>query len=632
MWRVIQNGDFYFEVEDEETKLIKETPYELLKDIEKKQLGKNEEAKMTIYNALPRKEYKRVFMCKTAKEVWHTLINTHQGNSQVKNCKIDLLTQEYEKFSISNEETIDSAKMKTIEEAKDLATLPLDELIGNLTVYEMVLDNDGVDFKTTKEKVKLLSLKAKVTREQNSDDSDSQGESDEEEVEAFNLLARNFRKFFRKSNRFGRGNRFGNGGNRFGKSRDNNFGNKGGEGSKPKGACFEDGDEQPNDATCPMAIDSQEVVSRPSSSNINLNYTDLQKENEELLKFNKDFAKTFENLLKEKRSLEKENSKLSSKINDLEIEVEKLVNNKEVIEPYQKCVELTQKVDSLKCNVSKLQNEALNFSKFKESSIALDDMISRQKMSQDKEGLGFSKNDKTTSMSPNKPIVFVKKSQKENSSTSFVKSNVPQSPFVNTRGSQAPIKRVQTNHQGYYSNSHNELRYTLPRVEPRPLLPTPHMRPSNSYVCLKCDLLPDDWIVDSGFTKHMTGNRRLFTSYKEYDDGHVVFGNNLKGKVDDGGNISHDSITIKNVEHVSGLAFNLISVGQLCDDNYLVSFTKKDCAVSKNNKTLAKGHRSNGLYARKLGDNSKQQICLASVVDNSTLWHRMLGHANMRKS
>ncbi|GKA64451.1 hypothetical protein Tco_0764057 [Tanacetum coccineum] len=49
-------------------------------------------------------------------------------------------------------------------------------------------------------------------------------------------------------------------------------------------------------------------------------------------------------------------------------------------------------------------------------------------------------------------------------------------------------------------------------------------------VCLKCDLQLDDWIVDSGCTKHMTGNRRLFTSYKAYDGGHVVFGSNLKGK------------------------------------------------------------------------------------------------------
>nr|GEU88991.1 hypothetical protein [Tanacetum cinerariifolium] len=278
-------------------------------------------------------------MYKTVKEVWHTLIITHQGNSQVKNCKIDLLTQEYEKLSISNEETIDSgftrfnaittslksldpdyssknhvrkflrvvplkqrANVKAIEEAKDLATLPLDKLIGNLKVYEMVLNNDGAAFKTIKEKLKSLALKAKVTRDQTSDDSDSQGESDEdvdeEEAEAFNLLPRNFYKFFRKGNRFGRANRFGNRANSFGKGHSNRFVNKGSKSSKPKGAFYnygieghfasecrkpkenkafmrgawsdsKDGDEQPNDATCLMAIDSQEVVSKPSSSNIN---------------------------------------------------------------------------------------------------------------------------------------------------------------------------------------------------------------------------------------------------------------------------------------------------------------------------------------------------------------------------
>ncbi|GJS88000.1 hypothetical protein Tco_0770636 [Tanacetum coccineum] len=36
------------------------------------------------------------------------------------------------------------AKVTAIEEVKDLATVPLDELIGNLKVYEMILKNDGV--------------------------------------------------------------------------------------------------------------------------------------------------------------------------------------------------------------------------------------------------------------------------------------------------------------------------------------------------------------------------------------------------------------------------------------------------------------------------------------------------------
>nr|GEZ65809.1 hypothetical protein [Tanacetum cinerariifolium] len=74
---------------------------------------------------------------------------------------------------------------------------------------------DGVTSKTTKEKVKSSALKSKDIREQTSGDSDSQGGSDEdideEETEAFNLLARNFHKFYHKGNRFGLENQLGNG-------------------------------------------------------------------------------------------------------------------------------------------------------------------------------------------------------------------------------------------------------------------------------------------------------------------------------------------------------------------------------------------------------------------------------------
>nr|GEV36696.1 retrovirus-related Pol polyprotein from transposon TNT 1-94 [Tanacetum cinerariifolium] len=121
-------------------------------------------------------------MCKTAKEVWHTLIITHQGNSQVKNCKIDLLTQEYEKFLILNEETIDSDFTRFNAIVTSLKSLDPDYSSKNHV-------RKFPPSKTTKEKVKSLALKAKVTREQTSDDSDSQGGSDEniddKEAEAF---------------------------------------------------------------------------------------------------------------------------------------------------------------------------------------------------------------------------------------------------------------------------------------------------------------------------------------------------------------------------------------------------------------------------------------------------------------
>ncbi|GJZ72084.1 hypothetical protein Tco_0635935 [Tanacetum coccineum] len=68
-------------------------------------------------------------------------------------------------------------------------------------------------------------------------------------------------------------------------------------------------------------------------------------------------------------------------------------------------------VDSLEGNVSKLQEEELSFSKFKKSSSILNDMLCHQKLSQDKEGLGFSKAKKTTSESRSKPNMSVKESQ-----------------------------------------------------------------------------------------------------------------------------------------------------------------------------------------------------------------------------
>ncbi|GJW58532.1 hypothetical protein Tco_0105263 [Tanacetum coccineum] len=109
LWHVITYGDFPPIQNNPETKKDEIVPFEKQNDDLKKKLAKNNEAKMVIYNALPRKEYERIFMCKTAKEIWDTLLITHQGNSQVKDNKIDLLVQQYEQFTIPEEESIDNA-------------------------------------------------------------------------------------------------------------------------------------------------------------------------------------------------------------------------------------------------------------------------------------------------------------------------------------------------------------------------------------------------------------------------------------------------------------------------------------------------------------------------------------------
>nr|GEX48750.1 copia protein [Tanacetum cinerariifolium] len=54
---------------------------------------------------------------------------------------------------------------------------------------------------------------------------------------------------------------------------------------------------------------------------------------------------------------------------------------------------------------------------------------------------------------------------------------------------------------------------------------------ASSEICLGVDLEPDEWIKDSGFSKHMPGNQKLFLSYKAYNGGNVIFGSNLCGNI-----------------------------------------------------------------------------------------------------
>ncbi|GJV32397.1 retrovirus-related pol polyprotein from transposon TNT 1-94 [Tanacetum coccineum] len=153
---------------------------------------------------------------------------------------------------------------------------------------------------------------------------------------------------------------------------------------------------------------------------------------------------------------------------------------------------------------------------------------------------------------------------------------------------------------------------------------------ASSEICLGVDLEPDEWIKDSGCSKHMTGNRKLFSTYKAYNGGNVIFGSNLRGNIIGKGMISNDSLKIDNVEHVDNLGFNLLSIGQICDNKCRVTFSEHDSEITKDGRVIGRGIRKKGLYVMKLGNKPKDQICLATIDENSTLWHRRLGHANMR--
>ncbi|GJT32722.1 retrovirus-related pol polyprotein from transposon TNT 1-94 [Tanacetum coccineum] len=154
--------------------------------------------------------------------------------------------------------------------------------------------------------------------------------------------------------------------------------------------------------------------------------------------------------------------------------------------------------------------------------------------------------------------------------------------------------------------------------------------PKAFKICLRVDLEPDQWIKYSECSKHMTGNRKFFSTYKAYNGGNVIFGSNLGSNIIGKGTISHGSLKIANVEHVDNLGFNLLSVGQICDSKCKVIFSENDSKIVKDGKFIGRGIRKKGLYVMKFGTKPEDKICLATIDENSTLWHRRLGHSNMR--
>ena len=84
-------------------------------------------------------------------------------------------------------------------------------------------------------------------------------------------------------------------------------------------------------------------------------------------------------------------------------------------------------------------------------------------------------------------------------------------------------------------------------------------------------------MLDSGCTQHMTGDPKMFSSLDDNVVGYsgIIFGDNSRGKVKGIGTITISSDhSLSKVLLVDSLKFNLLSVTQLCDFGYKISFTK----------------------------------------------------------
>jgi hypothetical protein len=90
----------------------------------------------------------------------------------------------------------------------------------------------------------------------------------------------------------------------------------------------------------------------------------------------------------------------------------------------------------------------------------------------------------------------------------------------------------------------------------------------------------DLWIIDSGCSRHMTGDKMKFDKLINYKGGNVSFGDDSSRQIKGLGSLMlSDKMSIHDVHYVDGLKYNLLSVSQICDHGYEVVFDDNGCQI-----------------------------------------------------
>ncbi|GJX69686.1 retrovirus-related pol polyprotein from transposon TNT 1-94 [Tanacetum coccineum] len=122
------------------------------------------------------------------------------------------------------------------------------------------------------------------------------------------------------------------------------------------------------------------------------------------------------------------------------------------------------------------------------------------------------------------------------------------------------------------------------------------------------------WYLDSGCSKHMTGNRSQLMNFVSKFMGIVRFGNDHNARIIWYGDYQLGNVTISRVYYVEGLGHNLFSIGQFCDADLEVAFQKNTCFIRNlEGFDLISRSRDTNLYTISLDDMLKTISDLYSI-------------------
>jgi hypothetical protein len=148
-----------------------------------------------------------------------------------------------------------------------------------------------------------------------------------------------------------------------------------------------------------------------------------------------------------------------------------------------------------------------------------------------------------------------------------------------------------------------------------------------------------DWIVDSGCSNHLTGDKERLTNPVKYNGSRVVvIADDSRHSIAHIGDVilqSEDQrrgLKLSDVYHVPGMKKNLLSVPQLTAEGKYVLFGPNDVRVYKEFETtsvpILKGHKDETIYVL-----SAEHAFVEKTKDtqNADLWHYRLGHVGYDK-
>ncbi|CAL8993883.1 unnamed protein product [Prunus brigantina] len=148
-------------------------------------------------------------------------------------------------------------------------------------------------------------------------------------------------------------------------------------------------------------------------------------------------------------------------------------------------------------------------------------------------------------------------------------------------------------------------------------------------------------VVDTGATRHICSERKMFSTYEANDQGEPLFmGNSSTSKIHGQGKIvlkmtSGKEVTLNNVLHVPKIQKNLVSGSLLSKNGFKSVFEYDKFVFTKNGMYVGKWYLTDGLFkmnvmtiVHKVNNN---KVSSAYMLESSDLWHGRLGHVNYDK-